>query len=189
MILQFLKELQKPFVFPFCTKLKFPAPVNNNLFFNRSFISVFVFCISLHDTGLIFEIITDRNIIFIPISPFLFFPCAFQQAFRNDVPIPGIQYVHKILIITDPAVCNHDKAGKIQSVDVLFSSRAECEMVKRVSGEGFDGNGDTGIIHKKPHLDDRKFSLFLAYTDFTLAFFQEISSSSKVSSSGSPISK
>ena len=157
MLLQFLKELQKLFVFPFCAELEFPAPVNNNPFFNRSRIPVFVFYIFLHDTGLIFEIITDRNIIFIPISPFLFFLCAFQQTFRNDVPIPGIQHVQKILIITDPAVRDHDKAGKIQSVDVLFQGRAECEVVKRVSGEGFDGNGDTGIIHKKPHLDDRKF--------------------------------
>ena len=77
----------------------------------------------------------------------------------------------KILVITDSAVCNHDKAGKIQSVNVFFQGRTERQVVKGVAGESFNGNGDAGVIHKKPHLDDGKPAFFFADPHLALPFF------------------
>ena len=53
----------------------------------------------------------------------------------------------------------------------FFQGRTERQVVKGVAGESFNGNGDAGVIHKKPHLDDGKPALFFADPHLALPFF------------------
>ncbi len=79
--LQLFQEIKELFVFPFCTQMKFSAPINNCLFFDGPLVSFFIFDRFLYDSGFIFEIIAYRNVTVVIVCPFLFFFCAFQEAF------------------------------------------------------------------------------------------------------------
>ena len=48
-------------------------------------------------------------------------------------------------------------------------------MIQSIAGERFNGDWKSAVIHKQSHLYDRKFSLFLAYTKLSLAFFYYVS--------------
>lgn len=46
--LQLFQEIKELFVFPFCTQLKFSAPINNHLFFDGPLVSVFITILDLY---------------------------------------------------------------------------------------------------------------------------------------------
>ena len=80
----------------------------------------------------------------------------------------------KIGIIADSPVSDHDETRKIQTINIFLQCRPEGQMVQGVPGESFNGYGNAGIIHEKPHLNNREFPLFFTDAHLALSLFDDV---------------